>query len=329
MLLMSMDIWFATLRCYQTARKQYSLPTNFSVKNTLSKISHFGRGYEPVSSLPKPQMLRYKSTTPVSIYSSGIEKVVLSYNSEHLDKAEYDSILCSAKANSESLKGKGKHFYLDKSQKKSPLNRVTVVFIFAKTVDEKLSVKLYNTLCKGNGDGFDNALIPCVIDIEKRICTFDSLRIPYSGFQYPVKNRGVRIVRKCIFGNRLPVNSEDYMLDFPKDYNPEQSLWSFWRETKTDLGLEVQKDKKLFAKMNHRDVIRKDGYIYVKWEERGVLIMYETDDDFRVAKVDEFSWWDYPRMNRMAKATVKEIKNLLSAHFAEEGYAIKYISYEE
>ncbi len=50
------------------------------------------------------------------------------------------------------------------------------------------------------------ALLPCVIDLEEQICTFDSMRMPCTGFQYPIKNRGIKIIRKYLFIRSLVDN---------------------------------------------------------------------------------------------------------------------------
>lgn len=94
------------------------------------------------------------------------------------------------------------------------------------------TVYLFDVVCKNDGDGFDTAVLPCVVEFEKQICTFDSMRIPYTGFQYPVKNRGIIIIRKFLFNNKFPFADSPDTLDPIKDMDPEQSLWTFWRTTK-------------------------------------------------------------------------------------------------
>ena len=232
MLLMAMDIGLATLHCNNTARKSFALPKSFAIKNAENRISKFGKQYSPIAISPKPHLLQYKSNAPLTIYSSGIEKVIAVYYIDLLDKNQYHSIINSATANSNSLKGKKKHRFLDKSQKKSPLNRVTVIFIFAKQVDSDFRDNLFKAVCQNGGDGFDTAIIPCVVDFETQLATFDSMRIPYVGYQYPVKNRGIKLIRKCLFNGKLTFANSPDAVDPIKDIDLEQSLWSFWRNMK-------------------------------------------------------------------------------------------------
>ena len=327
-LLMAMDVGLAMLHCHNTARKHFILPESFSEQKVERRINRFGKKYEPSAISPRPETLRYKSNAPMTIYSSGIEKIIATYRIDFLDKSQYQLIVNSATANSKALKGKKKHRFLDKSQKSSPLNRATVIVIFAKQVDEKLRNSLFDVVCKNGGDGFDTAILPCVVDLEKQICTFDSMRMPYTGFQYPVKNRGIKIIRKYLFDNKFPFADSPDTLDPIKDMNPEQSLWAFWKRTKKELILDDKESKKRFEKMQHRDIFFEDGYIYLKWKERGLWISVELNEELRKAEIDVIDLWDYPKSNKIAKDTIKEIKTLINTYFAGIGYTTKYISYE-
>ena len=327
-LLMAMDVGLAMLHCHNTARKHFVLPKSFSEQKVEREFTRFGKEYEPSAISPRPETLRYKSNAPMTIYSSGIEKIIATYHIDFLDKNQYHLIINSATANSKALKGKKKHCFLDKSQKSSPLNRVTVIVIFAKQVDEKLRNSLFDVVCKNGGDGFDTAILPCVVDLEKQICTFDSMRMPYTGFQYPVKNRGIKIIRKYLFNNKFPFADSPDMLDPIKDMDPEQSLWDFWKTMKKELVSDDKNMKKRFEKMKHRDIIFEDGYIYLKWEDHGLWISVELNEELRMAAIDPIDSWDYPKSHKIAKATIKEIEILINTYFAGLGYTTKYISYE-
>lgn len=326
--LMTMDAVLAMLYCHNTARKHFVLPKSFSVQKTEGKITRFGKGYEPKAISPRPEALQYKSNAPITIYSSGIEKVIATYHIDFLDKSQYRLIVNSATANSNALKGKKKYRFLDKSQKSSPLNRVTVIVIYAKQVDEKLRNSLFDVVCKNGGDGFETAVLPCVVDLEEQICTFDSMRMPYTEFLYPVKNRGIKLIRKYLFNNKFPFTDSPDMLDLTEDMDPEQSLWDFWRTTKKEMILDDKELKKRFGKMKHGDIAFEEGYIYLKWEDRGLWISVELNEELKTAEIDPIDFWDYPKSQKIAKATAKEIKSLINTYFAGLGYTTKYISYE-
>ncbi len=75
-LLMAMDIQLATLHCRNTARKRFALPHSFSVDTVEKRISRFGKKYTPIPIAPTPNLLQYKSQTSMTIWASGIEKVI-------------------------------------------------------------------------------------------------------------------------------------------------------------------------------------------------------------------------------------------------------------
>lgn len=324
-LLMAMDVCLAMLHCHNTARKYFVLPKSFSVQRVERKISSFGKKYGSAAVSPRPEALQYRSDAPITSYSSGIEKIIATYHIHFLDINQYRLVINSATASSKALKGKAKHLFLDKQQKCSPLNRVTVIVIYAGQVDEELRNSLFDVVCKNGGDGFDTAILPCVVDLEKQICTFDSMRIPYTGFQYPVKNRGIRIIRKYLFNNKFPFADSPDTLEPIEDLDPEQSLWSFWRTTKKELISNDRETKKRFEKMKHRDVIFEDGYLYLKWEGHGIWISVELNEELRTAKIDAVDSWDYPKSQKISKVTMKEINALVNIYFSELGYTTNYI----
>ena len=328
MLLMAMDIGLATLHCNNTARKRFALPLSFAVKKVENRILKYGKPCSPIAIVPSPHMLQYKSNAPLTIYSSGIEKVIAVYHIDLLDKNQYHSIINSATAISNALKGKKKHRFLDKSQKKSPLNRVTVIVIFAKQVDLDFRDNLFKAVCQNGGDGFDTATIPCVVDLETQFATFDSMRIPYAGFQYPVKNRGIKLIRKCLFNGKLTFANSPDAIDPIKDTDPEQSLWSFWRNMKKELISDEKEAKKRYDNMAHKEIIFDDGYVYLKWENKGIWVSVELDEETKFAEIDEIDSWYYPKQNKIAKTTIKEMKGIINSYFAELGYTTKFISYD-
>lgn len=328
-ILMAQDKILACLHCHNNARTQFDLNKGFSKRKAKKKISRFGKEYSPSAISPKPEILRYKLCNPVTIYTSGIEKVLLSYDAEYLDKSLFDMIRASAYQNSNALIRKKKPLFLDKNQKTSPLNRVTVVFIFARRIDEKMRKNLYKTVCYSNGDGDEISFLPCIIDLENSICVFNSLGEPYLGFGYPAVNRGIRLIKKIIFNGTLPLSKNEYLLNSMEDIDIEQSLWHHWKNLKKEFKTEKKKDNKRFGAMSHGEVIRDDCCIYIKWEERGALFGYVICEETKTAKVTLDGYWYYPKHNPIAKKTLVEFKKLVTAYFQDLGYAVSFISFDD
>ena len=323
-ILMTMDAYLGTLHCKLTARKQFDLPGNFSESSLVNKIEKFGQKCEPKLNQPQPISLRYKFSSSQTIYASGIEKVIATYSTDNLDKDTYRNIMGSALSNSLSLKGKTKPRFIDSEQKKAPLNRVTVVFILAREVEENFKKDLFKTVCQKEGDGFDVSVLPCIINLKDKTCVFNSERIAYIGFQYSVKNRGIRIIRKLVFGGKLPLTNE-HMLELDSDTDLEQTVWEFWRKIENSEITERKKEKSRFKQMTHREIIYEDELLYIKLNDKGVCLIAGLDEQGRQYEVFGYDLWEYPKTSKISKADKKEIKSLITTYFAVKGHTVKFL----
>jgi hypothetical protein len=327
--LMMLDMGLAAVHCRNTSRKQFKLRKLRKTSKIQRKLTHYGHGYTCTAIQPKPTALRYKLNTPITVYSSGIEKIVVTYNVNFLDKNRYSDIFRSAIANSKSLSGKEKPLFLDKVQKKQSRNRVTVIAIIVQNTEESFWNSAFDEVCKQDGDGFDNSVVPCIIDVGRKMCIFNCERYGYNGFAYPVKNRGVRIIRKAVFGGRLPLRNNPHTLEPIKDADTNQTLWEFWRMLQKELVLADKENEKRFGKMNHGEIVFEDDYLYVKWEDKGVWLYVELNEEEKTASIDPIHSWDYPKANTIAKNTVSEIKQIIKEHFANLGYDCKFLSLDD
>ena len=324
--LIAMDMVLALQHAKNKSRKNFVLRESFNVENIQAGISHFGKGYMPTAITPKPDLVQYKSTAPAEEFSGGIERVILTYRSDNLNTDEYRAIIRSATSNFRSLKGAKKHLLLDKNQKKSPIDRVAVIIIFAKQVENGLQNTLPELVCKNYGDGWETAILPCVVNLEKRICIFDSMKIPYLGFKYPVKNRGIHLIKRYLFNYRLTLSESPASYNPDYDLDPQQSLWDFWKQMKKEFVSDEAEMKKRFEKMGDGDISSDDGWVYVKIQDRGICVPFDLNDEMRTVEIDLIEYWDFPKKNQISKVAVKRIKDIISTHFASQGYSVKFVS---
>lgn len=326
------DVILDTIHCHNTAGKRFPLPYNYSRKKLQKAISKFGKGYEAEPNKPLPDEVRYKFSSPQTVYSSGIEKIVLSYSTDFLDKTGYTEIFRSAEGNVRALTGTKKALFLDKVQKSAPLNRVTVVFIFAKSIDEAFRKGIYETVCKKDGDGFEKSFLPCIIDEEAGFCVFNSIRIPYMGFAYPVKNRGIRIIRNFVFGGRLPLADEDDVVLPAGDIDgmdlENTSLWEFIKKLHYEFVGKEKENKKRFSAMQNGEVILDGEYVFAMWEDRGVCLLAQTDEEKKHITVERIHKWSYPKEHISSKAARIELKVLIEDYFEGIGYSSEFEYFE-
>ena len=322
--LMGMDVMLSMFYYIKKARKQFDLPQNFSSKCAEERIKRFGKRYPPLSVKPCPSTLQYKHISPITVYTSGIEEVVAVYHTPFLEKEGCRVILNSAKANSQALKGKKRALFLDKEQKKAPLNRVTVAIIYAEKIDECLRSELFDLLSKQQDDGVDIAFLPCVIDLQNNTCIFDSLCLPTIISHTPVKNRGIKIIKKLVFGGKLPIKNNEHKFEPKEEINENKTLWEFWRETKKEMTLDDKKIQKRYESMKDGEIIVEDDYLYLKWGERGIWLLVELDVEHKVAKVDELKYLYYPKSTEIDKKTIGKIKQYIADYYAKSGYTAKF-----
>lgn len=325
-ILMTLDIALGTMQGYTKACRKYPLKLNTEALK--QRLSRFGKDCEPTALQPKPCILRLKSTAPVTVYSSGIEKVVAVYHCGLLTKAEYHAIFNSAVANSQALAGKKKHLFLDKEQKKQPLNRVTVILILAAAVEPSLSEELYDLVCKKEGDGYEIAVLPCVADLSTKTFVFNSPRLPYWGTQYPVKNRGIRLIEKYIFGGKLSAG-QGKLIEELEDYDREMTLWHFWGDIKKEWREDDRRTRRYLDKMTHGQIIVEEDELLLKWEDRGLLWALHREDGEKTLTIDAFDNWVYPKVRPMSKKHFAAVQSKITDHFAREGYTVRFVTLED
>ncbi len=328
MVLMMMDMALASLSCYRTARNQYTLPAHRTVDRIRRSILRYGTHCNPSPIQPQPAVLRYKFSNPMTVYSRGIEQVIAAYEVDLLDRDMYRDIFNSAKTNSKALTGMKKAIFLDKQQKKQSLHRVTVILILAHKVDPQMSPNLYVLVCKQCGDENENCIVPCVVDLTHRTCVFNCVRIPYVGYSYAVKNRGIRIIKNKVFGGNLNLNRNTHFLEPIHDMNPEDSLWDFWKELHHQLVGANKETKRRFESLSEREVFIVGDILYLKWDQHGICQTVKLDTESKIAKVESVANWFYPKLQPIGKKTIQKLEEHITSYYAKQGYVVEFVDIE-
>lgn len=323
MILMMMDMMLAMLSCHRTARTCYHLPKNRTADAIRRSILSYGTECKPTAIKPTPAALRYTFGYPMTVYNSGIERIVAAYEVDCLDREMYRDIFSSAKTNSKALIGKKKARFLDSQQKKQPLHRVTVILILAHKIDAVLVDELYDLVCKQCGDEQENCFVPCVVDLEHHTCVFNCLRVPFVGFGYAVKNRGIRIVKNRVFGGYLPLTKE-HTLPYIKDADPEMSLWDMWKELHYQFVGANRKMKRQFETMAEREICIQEDKLYLKWDQRGICLAIKLDEERKTAKVEPAAKWSYPKQQPIGKKLIQKIAEYIQDYFVKQGYIVDF-----
>lgn len=326
--LMGMDMALALLCCYRTARTQYALRDGCTAQAIRRRVIRYGISCEPKPIQPQPAALRYKFSSSMTVYASGIERVIAAYEADLLDNETYSQIFRSAKTNSAALSGRKKAFFLDAAQKKAPLHRATVVLILAHRVDPSLLSNLYDKVCQQCGDEDENCFLPCVVDLEHHACVFNSLRVPYIGFGYAAKNRCIRIIKRIVFGGNWILSGNRHTLPQSNDLDPEQTLWSFWKALHHEMIGADMETKRRFEAMAEKELIIQKDCLYLKWDHRGICQTILPDAEHRVVKVEKVTDWYYPKIQPIGKQIIQKIEDQIIAHYTNQGYRVEFVDLE-
>lgn len=328
LVLMAMDMTLAMLSCYQTARKQYTLPPSRSADAIRHSIVRYGMQCQPLPSQPQPAALRYTFSAPMTVYSRGIERVVAAYEVDLLDKDTYRSIFSSAKANSNALKGQKKAKLLDKEQKKQSLHRVTVILILAHNIDPQLTGDLYELVCRSCGNEEEDCIVPCVVDLAHHTCVFNCVRSPYVGLGYPAKNRGIRIIKRRVFGGTWNLQGNAHFITPKEAIDLDDSLWDLWKKFRHQLIGIDKESKRLFETMFDKEIRIADETLYLKWDQRGICQIVELDTEGKIAKVEHVTDWAYPKSQSIGKQLIQKMEDQISAYYAKQGYTVEFVDLE-
>ncbi len=327
LVLMSMDITLACLSCYRTARTQYPLTTSPEVVE--KRLSRFGSGQEPLPNSPQPAFLRYRFSHSLTAYSRGIERMAAVYHTDLLDGDTLRAIVRSGKANASALSGTRTSRFLDSAQKKAPMHCVMVLLIFSGQVEDELSGRLYDRLCKFTVDGEKDAVLPCVVDLKRGICVFDGLRMPYVGFEYPVKNRGIRLIRRMVFGGKLPLKDKAHMVPMKDPVALDQSLWAFWQGLRRDMGVSHSEVQRQFQRMRDRQILMCGDVLFLKWGEQGIALGLRQDKEQKRVRLETIEYWTYPKSRPISKKVIGELQRVVEEFFGKDGWTVSYYGRSE
>ena len=167
------------------------------------------------------------------------------------------------------------------------------------------------------------------IGIAKNTCTFNCLRVPYIGFSYAVKNRGIRLIKNRIFGgnwnlagNAAHIHSDDSIL-------LEDSLWDLWKHYHHQLIGAERQSKRRFEAMSEKEIICQKDALYLKWDHRGLCQSIKLDSEAKTVQIEQLVHWYYPKLQPIGKKTILAITQHILSHFENSGYTAEFVSIDD
>ena len=300
-------------------------------KRILRRVGRFGSPYEVKAVPPELLIIRYKNSPSATVYFHRIEKLLLVYEVEELDKDMLRKLWQSAHAMTNLISKEQKPLYR-KPRGHSKDNSVSVAaVILANTVSPDVAADLAETEAKME----DRHVLFCAVELSTAKYYFDNQKEPFL-FHYPTKNRVVNLVHRRVFGGCVPLRSNPHMLPAPMwlerdHFDPEDSLWSFMKYAKKELKGIGRSDKKRFQEMQDGTVIPDDGWLYCKLGERVSTMMVDDDENDPQKKQVILSLnWEYPKSNRISKKDNATIRALTEEFLRGQGFGVTFVDpYDE
>lgn len=329
-LLMATSMCLELYHAHLQGRRFFTCPKNgkdpASIrKRILHRTERFGAPYE-VKAVPRELVtLRYKNTLSATVYYHRIEKLLLVYEVEELDKDTLRKLWQSAHAAANIIGREQKPLYR-KPKGHLKDNSVSVAaVILANTVSPDVAAELVEPTM----DADDRSVIFCAVELSAGKYYFDNQKEPYM-FAPPVKNRTVRMIRRTVFGGRIPLRSNPHMLPEPHwmkrdDIQPEESLWSFMHRMQKDLKGLGRKEKRMLREMPADTVLMDGDWLYCKIGERVSMMMVEDDEATPQKKRVILSEnWYFPKSNRISKTNNAAIRRLSEEFLRNQGFEVTF-----
>ena len=330
-LLMMTSTCLEMYHAYLHGRRHFTCPKNGKDpaairKRILRRAERFGFPYE-VKAVPKELLsLRYKNSPSATVYYNRIEKLLIVYEVEELDKDTLRKLWQSAHAITNIIGREQKPLY-HKPKGHSKDNSVSVAaVILANTVSPDVAAELVESKVEMK----DRNVLFSAVELSTAKYYFDNQKEPYM-FAPPVKNRTVRMIHRTVFGGRPSLRSNPHMLPEPlwlkrDEFHPEDSLWSFMARAQKELKGIGRSEKKRFREMPSDTVTMDDGWLCCKLGERVSTMMVDDDENNPQKKQVILSLnWSYPKSNRISKKDNATIRALTEEFLRGQGFGVTFV----
>ncbi len=331
-LLILSDAVFSTIRCWKRARVYFETARNGTDRETarlrLSKRRRgLGKAYTPLASIVAPTAIFYKRKRPTSVFWFAVEKISVVYSVPYLDKTGYLEILRNADTQVRAIrqpKNKMSKLLMDKRQKEAPIATVAAVVILTDRVDPAL-------LEQGiKGQRHKNSyILPCVAVLSSGRYYYDSLKEPhFIGLsERPIKNYAIDLMKKQLFGGRLPLRGNDRYLPFEmKDISLNMSVWDYAKQFRSAWKEGDREERGIAKKLTPGEVRIKDDCIYCKIGKRTARFLLLLDEGTpREIQVLTEAYWCQPRRSIISKKDMSELQQRMRLHLVGNGYTPEFI----
>ncbi|MBQ8338400.1 MAG: hypothetical protein IJY33_04580, partial [Oscillospiraceae bacterium] len=281
----------------------------------IARANGFGKPFAEFSASQAPLLVQNKKTYSKTVLWSSIIRTVVVYKAENLDELTYRKIFASAKQiETQTYSPHKRSIFMTKDENKAPVCHATALIILADRADEVVTASIRKL-----PDFEDSALIPCIVDLSQKRVYFDGLKDPtVSGMLgSSSKNFAIRLIKKIVFGGRLPLKNND-QFDYSRIDKEllEKSLYDFVVEMRAEFKDLKNESQKIAKNMVYDEIKIHEDSLYIKHGERVAeftVLRDESEQDIGII-CDEF--WIYPKKQKISNKDKKELKERITNYYA-------------
>lgn len=331
----------AYIRLWKRDRLEYRTARNgrdraASEKRILWRCRRWGKRYLPNGPGAEQVQVFYRHGLSWTVFYSVIEKRAAVCSVDHLTKETFRSLLEQAQFLLRQVPA-GKPRLKSRSEKKAPRAFASVLVILADRVDAEVKLSARKAAEKSEED----CLLPCVVECPSGAYYLDGMRSYYMVGMTgrPAKNYASVLLRRLVFGGRLPLKDKTMRPPYPREEDLNMSLWEFLRICRAEIKGSDAEEKKERKKMLRRlkdGEVRVGAYaVYCKVGERLAAYAFFADaEDEKKLVLQADGRWYFPRktklpiggnvMSRKMKKTDSDaIRRLIGSRLTEDGYTVE------
>ena len=322
------EVILLEIRAWQRAREYFESDINGRNLKTAEKIisdrcRFLGKKINPANKNENLILFRLSRRNSSTINWSRFDKSFLIYSVPYLDEKSYAEIINSARAN---IKAEHKPFkptiFTDRHQRKAPICKYSVVLILAENISSYIPEKAL----KSSQNKFDGCLMPCVADMSTGRYYFDSLAETCFAQATPEKNRAISLIKKYVFGGKLPLKNNHRMLPCEIDSEFfEMTLWDLIRFYKKVMKDGKDETSEFINKMKINEVKFDENLVFFKMNKKTAVFMaLEDEENKNKVEVSLTVDYDYPSKGRFTISEMNTIRKRISEELNKIGYKVTF-----
>ena len=118
-------------------------------------------------------------------------------------------------------------------------------------------------------------------------------------------------------------NNRNYV-ECELEIDPEETLWDLWKRM-NNMVKDDKETEQLFEHLGDKEIRIDDGFLILKWGQRGIMQMMKIDETNKNIVVSVLDYWSYPKVQAIGKQTKKQIEEHIVSYYANKRYSVTFL----